>query len=126
MSELTTCKDSDSIISLLESALGLSPSAAPDGQMTGPLSPDPARVSLSVLPEPVKEPLTNDTCGPTGSGSSKSYALQSFLESRLRARLPLPGLTLYRLTWKTRATPLGRQICAPLATEFVKAAMEIL
>jgi hypothetical protein len=34
------------------------------------------------------------------------------LESRLRARLPLAGSTMWRLTWKRRVTPSGRRILA--------------
>jgi hypothetical protein len=34
------------------------------------------------------------------------------LENRLRARTASAGWTLYALTWKERATPSGRQICA--------------
>src|SRR5271166_3813593 len=56
--------------------------------------------------------LTSGTCGRTGFISSSSASLQSFLASRLQARLPLPGLTLFRLTWKERVTPWQRPICA--------------
>jgi hypothetical protein len=41
-----------------------------------------------------------------------SAALQLSLESKLRARTASAGSTLYTLTWKHRATPLGLQICA--------------
>ena len=51
-------------------------------------------------------------CGQLGSGSSASASLQSCLASRLRALLPLPGLTLYRLIWREKVTPSGRRICA--------------
>lgn len=52
----------------------------------------------------------NATCGPNGTGSSKSAALQSSLASKLQARSA--GSILYKTTWKTRDTPSGRQICA--------------
>lgn len=56
--------------------------------------------------------MTSGTCGRTGTGSSRSAALQSSLESRLRARMACSGSTLFTLTWKQRATPSGLLICA--------------
>lgn len=50
--------------------------------------------------------------GQRGSTSSASAALQSSLASKLQARLRCDGSILYRLTWKTRATPSGVPICA--------------
>lgn len=44
--------------------------------------------------------------------SSESAAFLCGLESRLRAKTALLGSTLYRLTWKERATPAGRSISA--------------
>lgn len=58
----------------------------------------------------------HDTSGPSGSRSFDSAALQSSLESRLQARMASSGSTLYRLTWKKRATPSGRLICARRAS----------
>jgi hypothetical protein len=55
---------------------------------------------------------TSVTSGLSSIASSASAALQLSLESRLRARTASAGSTLYALTWKHRATPLGRQICA--------------
>ncbi len=51
--------------------------------------------------------MTSGTCGLRGTGSSASAALQSSLESRLRARLSSLGSTLYTLTWKPWTTPTG-------------------
>ena len=56
--------------------------------------------------------LMSGICGPTGSNSSSSAALQTSLENRLRARTAWAGSTLFTLTWKRRATPSGLQICA--------------
>jgi len=56
--------------------------------------------------------MTSGTSGLTGTISSASAALQSSLASRLQARTASAGSTLYTLTWKQRATPSGRQICA--------------
>lgn len=54
----------------------------------------------------------NAIYGLTGFRSLSSAALQSSLESRLRAATASDGSILYKLTWKQRATPSGRQICA--------------
>jgi len=54
--------------------------------------------------------MTHGISGLNGTGSSASADLQSFLESRLQARVEGRGSTLYRLTWKRWATPSGRPI----------------
>jgi hypothetical protein len=51
------------------------------------------------------------TYGQPGSASSASAALQSSLESRLRAHLDGRGSILYSLTWKEQVTPAQRRIC---------------
>ena len=53
-----------------------------------------------------------DIFGLCGSDSSASAALQSSLASRLQMAMESLGSTLYVLTWKERATPSGRLICA--------------
>lgn len=52
--------------------------------------------------------LTSGTSGRTGSISSASAALQSSLESRLRAVTRDLGSTLFKMTWKAWTTPSGR------------------
>jgi hypothetical protein len=52
--------------------------------------------------------MTSGTYGRRGIGSSASAALQSSLESRLRARTQSLGSTLYKMTWKPWVTPSGR------------------
>lgn len=52
--------------------------------------------------------MTSGTFGPPFSTSSSSAALQSSLESRLRAATQTLGSTLYALTWKPWITPSGR------------------
>jgi hypothetical protein len=52
--------------------------------------------------------MTSGTSGRTSTGSSRSAALQSSLESRLRARTQTLGSTLYAMTWKPWVTPSGR------------------
>ena len=56
--------------------------------------------------------MTSGIFGLPGSGSSSSESLTSYLVSRLQATLASRGSTLFRLTWKQRATPSGRSICA--------------
>ena len=52
--------------------------------------------------------MTSGTCGQPSTTSSRSAALQSSLESRLRAATQALGSTLYTLTWKPWVTPSGR------------------
>ncbi len=108
MYDLTTCEDSTSAISSLESAAGLSRFAAPAGQMIDLFGPVPVRANLS--PRQAKELglMTSGTSGRRSTGSSKSTALQSSLESKLRARTQILGSTLYKMTWKPWAMPSGR------------------
>jgi len=112
MSDPTTCEDSPSATSSRVSASGRTPCASPVGPTDAPSGPVPAPASRSASRENKLAQPTNATSGPRGSGSSVSADLSKSLESRLRAQLPLPGLTLYKLTWKTRTTPSGQQICA--------------
>jgi len=60
--------------------------------------------------------MTNGTFGPISSDSSASAGLQSSLASKLQAKMALSGSTLYKLTWKERATPAQRLICARRAS----------
>lgn len=52
--------------------------------------------------------MTSGICGQPSNTSSKSAALQSSLESKLRAKTAILGSTLYTLTWKPWVTPSGR------------------
>ncbi len=94
------------------SASGPTRSVSRGGQTLSLFGPDPVPASPSVQPDGGAGSTTIGTCGPIGSGSSASAALQLSLESRLRALMDCGGSTLFRLTWKTRVTPSGRPICA--------------
>ena len=107
-----TFVDTPNAISLPESAAGASPCASPGGTTTDPSGPAPALASLSARQAKATGLLTSGTYGPRGTISSASAGLQSYLESRLRARPDSCGSTLYKLTWKARATPAGRAIFA--------------
>jgi hypothetical protein len=54
----------------------------------------------------------NDTCGPLFMTSSPSAALQSSLESRLKALTDVNGSPEYALIWKQWDMPAGLPICA--------------
>jgi len=91
---------------------GALPCNSPDGQRTVLCGPDPVRASLSARQAKEAGLLTSGTCGLHSTTSSASASLQSYLESRLRVLLEETGSTLYEMTWKERATPLGLRICA--------------
>ncbi len=112
MSNQMTSKDILSATSSPASASGVMPCDSQAGPTTGPCGPEAAPASHSAPPESKAGSTTNGTCGPSSSGLSGSESLCKFLGSRLQARTALLGSTLYSLTWKERATPSGRQICA--------------
>lgn len=85
------------------------------GRTIGQSGPVRAHASRLARPENKKVLTMNDTCGPSGTDLSKCADLQSCLESKLQARSV--GSILYRLTWKQRVTPSGRQICALRASK---------
>lgn len=74
----------------------------------------PARARVSRSPRPAAEPAPtmSDTYGPSGSSSSKSADLQSFLANKCRRQVDSNGSMLFKLTFKERATPSGFRICA--------------
>lgn len=87
------------------SSLQESPPQPPSGAGRAPASLSPRQAREAGL-------LTSGTSGQPSTTSSGSVALQSSLESRLPHLMASGGATLYRMTWKWRATPLGRLICA--------------
>lgn len=94
------------------SACGSTRSSSWAGQMSFPFGRGAVPASHSASPDVEAGPATSATSGLHGSGSSASAALRSSLASRLRALLDSRGSTLFRLTWKEKATPSGRPICA--------------
>jgi hypothetical protein len=112
MSNPPTSEGTHRSISLPASEGGASPPGSQDGQTTDLFGPAPVLASPLAQQDAAQGRLTPDTSGPRCIGSSKSAALQSWLENRLQAGLGSSGSTVYPLTWKLRATPLGRQICA--------------
>ena len=104
------------VTSLQGLASGATRSAPQGGKMTDLFGQDRARANLSAVQANEQGLLTSGICGPIGTTSSKSVALQQSLESRLQARTASVGSTLYKLTWKQRTTPLGRSISARRAS----------
>lgn len=90
------------------SASGPTPFAEPDGLMTAPSGRDLALANLSARQAKAAGSMMSGTCGPPSTISSASAALQSSLESKLRAKTQTLGSTLYKLTWKPWVTPSGR------------------
>lgn len=108
MFDRATSPDTRNAISLPELASGAWPCVGLDGQTHDLFGLVPVRANLSARQAKELGLMTSGTCGPTSTTSSKSAALQSSLESRLRAKTQALGSTLYRLTWKPWVTPSGR------------------
>ena len=108
----TTFGGLTSVISLQALADGPSPCEPQDGPTTAKSGRGLALANLSARQAEVLGLLTSGTSGRTGTTSSASADLQSFLASRLRVKTACLGSTLYTLTWKDRATPSGLLISA--------------
>ena len=106
------CEDSRSAISSPELVSGVMPYVLRGGPTSGLFGRGHALANLSPWLAELTGFLTSGTYGPTGITSSESAALVSFLVSRLRAKTALLGSTLFKLTWKERATPSGHSIYA--------------
>jgi hypothetical protein len=109
--EQAISQDTGKPISSPESAAGRMRSNSPDGQTISKYGPDRVRVSRFRALDNKKVMPTNDTSGPLFTASSPSAALQSSLESRLRAAMDVNGSPEYALTWRQLDTPSGPPIC---------------
>lgn len=107
MFDQTTSSHTPNAISSPASGCGPTLLAAPAGEMIDLFGPVPVLANLS--PRQARELglMTSGTSGRTFIGSSASASLQSYLESRLRAKTQALGSTLYKLTWKPWRTPSG-------------------
>ena len=94
------------------SAHGLTHCDSPEYPTTPASGPARPPASHSAPPENAKGQTTSATCGQHGTHSSRSAALQSSLESRLRVLTDGAGSTLYALKWKHWDMPSGLPICA--------------
>lgn len=108
MFDLTTSEATDSAISSPAWESGPTRSGVPVGATIDLFGQVPVRANLSARQAQDLGFLTSGTYGRTSTGSSASAALQSSLESRLRARTQTLGSTLYAMTWKPWTTPSGR------------------
>ena len=119
----------DGSTSSQESADGQRRSASPGGQQTSPSGPAAPHASLSASPGKDSAETIPGTSPPTLRGWSGlgapwcclanrspaqrfSARFQDRLAERLQARLHGRGAMIYRIGWKRRVTPMGRQICA--------------
>jgi hypothetical protein len=107
-----TYADTRNAISSPGSASGASPSAEPVSVTTPKSGQVLVHASLSARRAKGLGLLTSGTYGPRSTGSLSSADLASSLASRLQAKTALVGSTLYRQTWKDRATPSGHSIFA--------------
>lgn len=107
MSPQLTSPDTPNVTFSQESADGPSPFVSPDGQILDPHGLVRALANLSHRQVKALGLRMSGIYGPPGSTSSRSVALQSSLESRLRELLSGRGSTLYTLTWKAWVTPSG-------------------
>src|SRR3990167_4885484 len=82
------------------------------GRVTCQCGPGVVPVSPSAQQERGKESRMPAISGPKCSGSLLNAALQSSLESRLRARMDVNGSPEYVLTWKHWDMESGPPICA--------------
>lgn len=105
-----TSEDSTSATSSRGLGCGVSRCGRRDGETRVHAGQGRARVNLSPRLAKEKGLLTSGTFGRAGSISLSKSGLQSFLENRLRQRLPLDGLTLFKMTWKELVTPAGRSL----------------
>lgn len=122
MSMLPIFEASHSAISSQASADGATPFGLPDGQTIGLSGREALHANPSARQESVSGKTTNDTSHRSGSISSYSAALQSFLANRLRTRSESAGSMIYKTGSKMAATPADRpflqlQASAPRTSE---------
>ena len=82
-----------------------------DGEMTDQCGQDHRPVSHSRSQESGKGQMTSDISGPSGSISSESANLQSYLESKLLPLSDKDGLIPCKKIWKQKTTPAQRRYC---------------
>jgi len=82
-----------------------------DGEMTDQCGQDHRPANRSQLQESRKGQTMSVTYGLSGSGSSESADLQSYLESKLLPLSDKDGLIPCKKTWKLKATPAQRRYC---------------
>ena len=116
MFDLLISPDTHSATSSPGSVDGVSRSDSLDGLTIDPSGPAHAPVSPSRQRGRKLGATIRAIFGRRGSSSSKSAALQSFLESRLRQRFSTDGSIWFSSKWKRVDTPAGRQYWAHTAS----------
>ena len=116
MSDQMILEDTRSAIFSQELADGAKPSGLQTGHQIELFGLDHVRAKVSALLGKEKEQMTNVISGRSGSSSSKTASLQSFLESRLMQRLGTDGSILFQMTWAKKVTSSGRQYCQLVAS----------
>jgi hypothetical protein len=111
-----TLRDTPVATSSQASVAGTMPCVSPAGPKIAPCGPEAAPVSRSRSQASTRAQRTSGTCGPSGSGSSASFALTASMANKLRERLGTGGSTLYLQTWREKATPAGRRYWAHIAS----------
>lgn len=111
--DLTTLPDLISAISLLASVAGPWLRGSQAGPIIVRSGQDRAPASPSALLESSAASTTSATFGPSSAALSRSDALQSFLESRLRERLT--GSVSCEVIWSKWNTPWGQSRSKPRA-----------
>jgi hypothetical protein len=89
------------------------------GLMKDPSGPEAAHANLSARQAKEQGLLMSGTYGRPGTGSLSSIVLTASLESKLRVKTASLGSTLYRMTWKVKATPL-RRLYSQLAAQVLR------
>lgn len=107
-----TCEIIPNVISLPESAAGLSRYDSRLGPIIARYGLEAVLANLSASQAKEAGLLTSGISGPHSTGLSRSAGLQSSLESRLRARMAGSGSPLFALIWKHWDMPAGEPICA--------------
>ena len=115
MSSPTTCADTRSATSSLVSAAGVWRYVLPDGRTVDEFGLAHALASLSARQVKAMGLTMSGISGRPGSISSKSADLSTSLASRLQQRLASAGSTLFRQTWKVKATASGLRFWAHTA-----------
>lgn len=112
MSHQMTYADSRNATSVQESESGHMPCAEPDGATIDTVGQQVCRASLSARQVKEMDLMMSGTYGRHSTTSEESASLALSLVNRLQVKTDSLGSTLYKLTWKQRATPSGRLIYA--------------
>ena len=112
MLDQANLSDTPNAISSPASAFGPTLCDVPDGAIAALFGQALAPANLSARQAKEMGFLTSGIYGRLGSTSLASANLVQSLVNRLQQRTALVGSTLYKLTWKQRATPGGQSIYA--------------